>query len=377
MKIGIDVSQIVYGTGVSVYTKNLVESLLKIDDKDDFLLFGGGLRQLDTLRDYFSSLSSFKNVLGKTFFIPPKLADLLWNRLHILPVDSLLGKVDVFHASDWTQPPSNSAKVTTIHDFGFLRYPDTAHPKISAVMKGRFKWIKKEVDLVIAISQATKNDIVDILGISPEKVKVVYEALPQGVKKIEDKKFINEVKKRYRIKNNFLLSVATLEPRKNLKRVILAFKEIKKIIPEMQLVLVGKVGWDEEVRKMMGNRPKDIIFTGFIDEKDLLAFYSSATCFVFPSLYEGFGLPILEAMACGCPVVTSNISSMPEVGGQAAVLVEPLEVESISHGIIKAIKRKEDLIKKGFQQVDNFSWEKTAKETLKAYNEAIKIYNSR
>ena len=373
MKIGIDISQIVYGTGVSVYTKNIVKSLLKVDDKDEFLLFGGSLRQRKALKDFISSLSSYKNVSGKVFFIPPKLADILWNKLHILPIDNLIGKVDVFHSSDWTQPPSNSAKVTTIHDFGFLKYPSTAHPKISSVMKDRFKWIKKDVDLIIAISKATKNDIVDILGISPSKVKVVYEALPKDIKKVQNNKLIADVKKKYKIKNDFLLSVATLEPRKNLKRVILAFKEVKKIIPDMQLVLAGKLGWDQDIKKMMGKRPKDIIFTGFIDrEHELSSLYSSASCFVFPSLYEGFGLPILGAMVCGCPVVTSNISSMPEVAGDAAILVEPLEVESISHGVIKAIKEKDTLIKKGFKQIDNFSWEKAAKETLKVYKQAVK-----
>ena len=372
MKIGIDISQIVYGTGVSVYTKNLVKSLLEVDDKDEFLLFGGSLRQRKLLKDFISSLSSFRNVSGKVFFIPPKLADILWNKLHILPIDSLFGKVDVFHSSDWTQPPSNSAKVTTIHDFGFLKYPSTAHPKISSVMKNRFKWIKKDVDLIIAISKATKNDVVDILGIPPHKVKVVYEALPKDIKKVQNNKLIADIKKKYKIKNDFLLSVATLEPRKNLKRVILAFKEVKKIIPDMQLVLAGKFGWDQDIKKMMGKKPKDVIFTGFIDrEHELSSLYSSASCFVFPSLYEGFGLPILEAMVCGCPVVTSNISSMPEVAGDAAVLVEPLEVESISHGIIKAIKEKDTLIEKGFKQIDKFSWEKAARETLKVYKQAV------
>ncbi len=373
MKIGIDISQIVYGTGVSVYTKNLIHSLLKIDKKDEFFLFGGSLRQTDTLRDYLSSLSSFKNVSGKTFLIPPTLADFLWNKLHVLPIDRLIGPVDVFHSSDWTQPPTNSAKVTTIHDFGFLKYPDTAHPKISAVMKGRFKWIKKEVDLIIAISEATKKDVVNILGISPKKVKVVYEAPPTDIKKIKDQKIIDEVKKKYKIKGDFLLSVATLEPRKNLKRVILAFREVQKIIPQMKLVLAGKLGWDEEIKRIMGYQPKDIIFTGFINrERDLSALYSSASCFVFPSLYEGFGLPILEAMVCGSPVVTSDISSMPEVAGKAAVLVDPLEVESISHGITRAIRNKEELVKKGFKQAAKFSWEKTAKGTLDIYRQAIK-----
>jgi len=382
MKIGIDISQIVYGTGVSFYTQNLVENLLKIDKKNEYVLFGGSLRQQEKLRDFGA----------KVFPFPPSLADFVWNRLHILPVEKFIGSIDVFHSSDWTQPPTKAAKVTTIHDFGFLKYPETAHPKIAAVHKRRLEWVKKECDLIIAVSEATKKDIIEILGIPAEKIRVIYEATPTDIDRIEDQKVIDKVKKKFGVKGNYLLTVATLEPRKNLKRIIEAFKlfsngsngnrinsnrlEKNSGNSRMTLVIVGKAGWDEEISRLAKKQLSNIIFTGYINrEVELSAFYSGAACFVFPSLYEGFGLPILEAMKCGCPVVSSNLSSMPEVAGEAGILVDPLDVKDIAWGINEVIGdkgRRESLIKKGFEQVKKFSWEKTARETLKVYQQAVK-----
>ena len=368
MKIGLDISQIVYGTGVSVYTKNLIEALLRVDKENEYNLFFSSLRQ--NLGQKLKFKSQNYNLKVKSFKIPPSLLEPLWNLLHIIPVENFLGPIDVFHSSDWTQPPTKAAKVTTIHDFGFIKYPDTAHPKIKAVMTRRFKWIKREVDLIIAVSQATKKDIVEILGIPAEKIRVIYEGVSEDVKQIKEQKIIEEVKKKYGIKGAYLLSVATLEPRKNLKRIIKAFSLLKK--KDLSLVIVGKSGWDEEISQWaLKNKDQKIIFTGYVSHDDKVAFYSGATCFVFPSLYEGFGLPILEAMKCGCPVVTSNVSSMPEVAGEAGILVDPLNVKSIAEGINQAIKNRQELIKKGFAQVKKFSWEKTARETLRVYKEVV------
>lgn len=355
MKIGIDISQIVYGTGVSVYTQNLIENLHKIDKKNEYLLFGGSLRQKEKLKKFGAKVFSF----------PPTLADFVWNRLHLFPIENFLGAIDVLHSSDWTQPPTKAAKVTTIHDFGFLKYPEVAHPKIKAVMERRFKWIKKEVDLIIAVSQATKKDIMEILNIPEEKIRVIYEAVSEDVNQVKDQKIIEKVKKKYGLKGNYLLSVATLEPRKNLKRIIQAFALLK--TKNLKLVVAGKQGWGDFKNLSSTN----VIFTGYVSHEDKQALYSGATCFVFPSLYEGFGLPILEAMKCGCPVVTSNISSMPEVAGKAGILVDPLNVKNIAEGINQAIKDKKELINKGFEQVKKFSWEKTARETLKIYQESL------
>jgi len=287
-----------------------------------------------------------------------------------LPIENLIGPIDVFHSSDWTQPPTRAAKVTTIHDFGFIKYPDVAHPKIAAVMRRRLDLVKKESDLIIAVSEATKKDIVDLLGISAKKIRVIHEAVPEEFKSAPRKE-VERIKKRYKIKGNYLLSVSTLEPRKNLKRIIEAFSQLSTLNSQFNLVIVGKFGWGELPSSVI-RHSSSIIFTGYVPNKELPALYSGASCFTYPSLYEGFGLPILEAFACQCPVVTSNISSMPEVAGQAAVLVDPLDVKDIARGIKEVLENRKKLIKAGSDRVKQFSWEKAAKETLKVYQEAAK-----
>ena len=176
MKIGIDISQIVYeGTGVANYTRNLVENLLRIDKENEYILFFSSLR-----RRYKKLKIKYKKhkVKIKKFKIPPTFLDILWNRLHIFPIEWFIGKVDVFFSSDWTQPPTISAKkVTTIHDLSIFKFPKEHHPKIVATQKRRLKWVKKECDLVICDSESTKKDVMEILKIPEDKLRVVYPGL--------------------------------------------------------------------------------------------------------------------------------------------------------------------------------------------------------
>ncbi len=338
MKIGIDISQIVYsGTGVATYTKNLVEKLLEIDKKNEYVLFGSSLRRRQ-----------------KGFWpFPPTFLDLLWNQLHILPVENLIGKIDVFHSSDWTQPPTKAKKVTTIHDMVVYKFPHASHKNIVSVQKRRLGWVKKECDVVIAVSESTKKDIVEILGIKEEKIKVVYEAARSFFKK-SPKKYVGKP---------YILAVGTREPRKNLDRLVKAFKSLN--LKDVDLLIAGKHGWGKDIQ---GVKTLD-----YISPEGLVEFYSGAACFVYPSIYEGFGIPILEAFSCGCPVVTSNISSMPEVGGRAAIYADPLSISDIAEKIkyvldLSSSKRKE-LTERGISQAEKFSWEKAAKETIKIYEE--------
>ena len=340
MKIGIDISQIVYGTGVSVYTKNLVENLLKIDNRNEYIFFFASLRR--KIQNPNFKIQN-QNVKLKTFKIPPTLLEILWNRLHILPVEKFIGGVDVFHSSDWTEPPVKKAvKVTTIHDLAVLRYPETFPQKIVEVHKRKLEWVKKETRLIIAVSESTKKDIVELLGIKLEKIRVIYEAVGKEFEP-QDKNKIEKIKKKYGIKGDYLLAFSGPE-RKNLER-------IRQATEEFNLFVIGQP---------------------YVEHQDLPGLYSGALGLVYASLYEGFGLPILEAMACGCPVVTSNVSSMPEVAGKAAILVDHLSVENIKMGIKKMLKEREKLIKLGFRRVLDFSWQKTARQTLEIYEEAYK-----
>jgi len=358
MKIALDVSQVVYETGVSNYTKELVRNLLKVDSDNEYVFFGGALRQLNTLKEFLGGISG--NFSSKIFPIPPTLADIFWNRLHILPIEKFVGVVDVFHSSDWTQPPSNSFKVTTIHDLAPIRFPKLTHPKIYAAHKARLAWVKKEVDRIIVPSNATKNEMLKI-GFEEARIRVIPEA-PSDIFYQRGEEEVKKLRVKYGIFGKFIISVG-VGPRKNTERLIKAFDLVRE--GDLKLVLVGRVqGKSIESR--------NIRILGHVGSEELPALYRGAEALVYPSLYEGFGLPILEAFASGIPVVTSNLSSMVEVAGDAAVLIDPYEVESIVEGIRKALRGKIGLIRKGFRQVKKYSWEKTAKMTLDVYSEAKK-----
>lgn len=355
MKIGIDISPVLYGTGVSRYTKNLVANLLKLNSGDDYVLFGGSLRRRGELTKFISTLSG--TFVSKVFCYPPTLADIVWNRLHKLKVEKFIGEIDIFHSSDWTQPPTDAFKVTTIHDLIPLRFPKYVHPQIVSVHKRRLEWVKKEVDRVIVPTKATKEDVVSY-GIAEEKIRVIPEAseyFPSNRTRVE------EVKRKYSLRTKYLLAVG-LSPYKNTERIINAF-DLVGGGKDLKLVIVGRPNF-VDIKERRG-----VVFAGSVSDKDLSALYTGAESLVFPSLYEGFGLPILDAFNCGVPVVTSDLSAMPEVAGGAAVLVDPYNVNSIAEGIQVALRGRKGLIEKGFKRAKQFSWVKTAQETLGVYKE--------
>jgi len=298
----------------------------------------------------------------------------LWNRFHKVNIEKLIGKVDIFHSSDWLQPPSQAVKITTIHDLIIYRYPESFSRRgghnIVENQKRRLNWVKKESDLILADSQSTKSDIVSFLEIPEKKVKVVYLAADESFKPQPDNK-IKQVKEKYKLNKQYILCVGAREPRKNFEGAINAFNQLDKNYQDFDLVIVGKFGWGEDTDKFKVQSAK-LKVLGFVPQEDLPALYSGASCFVYPSFYEGFGLPVLEAMSCGCSVVTTNKGSLAEIAGNAAQLVDPLSIENICDGIKKAIKNRSDHIEAGFKQAAKFSWNRAIKETLQAYREVYK-----
>lgn len=357
MRVGIDVSQAVYGTGVGDYTINLVRWLVHLDKEDEFILFGGALRRRQELTHLFPNT---QNCTLKTFLFPPIVANIFWNDLHKLPIEKFIGNVDIFHSSDWAQPPTSAFKITTIHDLASLRLPQYTPKKVIEAHSKRLKWIAREVDKIIAVSSFTKQEAVELLEIDPERIVVIPEAADERIQK-KEASVVQKTKDKFDINGKYILMVGT-NPRKNLNRIIQAFEHSKQVVDT--LVVVG----DKPKEATLGGQ--NIVYTGFTNFEDLSALYSGAEVLVYASLYEGFGQPILEAMKIGVPVVTSNISSMPEVAGDAAVLVDPLKVESIAAGVSQACRSKEWWVKKGLARVKEFSWEDTAKLTLRVYKEA-------
>lgn len=366
MRIAIDISPIIYGSGVSVYLTNLLTEILRLDRQNDYLLFGGSLRRQEELRYKARALSPKAKV--KTLPFPPFAADLVWNRLHLVKPEVLLGRLDLFHSSDWTQPPTRAAKVTTIHDLSFLRWPESVHPKVYAAQRRRLTWVKKEADAIIAVSEATKKETVELLQIPPEKITVIHEALPLDAGKPADKKVLSKLKDKFGITRPYYFAYGSQAPRKNIDRVVEAFAGLNKS-GDYQLVIIGEYHLAKPV--------PGVVATGFLTRPELLTVFAGAEALVYPSLYEGFGLVILEAFSYGVPVVTSKVSSMPEVAGEAAVLVDPESVGSIRRGMERAFRNRADLSRLGRQRLKHFSWEKAARETIAVYEKSLREKNIR
>lgn len=351
MRIAIDVSQIIYDTGVSVYTRELVMGLAKSFPEDEYILFGGSLRRAAEIRQFADKLSLASVITP----ISPSFADILWNRLHIVNIEKIVGKVDLFHSSDWSEPPTNAPKVTTIHDLAPLLLPEFTHPKIVAAHKRRLYWVAKESSAVIVPSEASKRDVCG-LGIDEKLISVIPEGLRADIKRASLGE-IARVAKKYRINGKYAIAIGN-NPRKNTQRIAEAFSKAKSEANLSSLVVVGRS--QDKVHR-------GAIYTGHVSTEDLAALYSGASVLVYPSLYEGFGLPILEAFSCKVPVVTSDGSSMAEIASGAAELVDPYSIDSISEGILKALSHKKQLIAKGAARVKDFSWDKNVVKTHELY----------
>lgn len=374
MIIGIDASAIVYNTGVSDYTLNLIKNLLKIDRHNTYKLFFSSFRQ--PVPEALTKLSSVANVKLYPFKLPPTLLDFLWNRLHLFPVEWFIGKCDIFHCSDWTQPPALKAKtVTTIHDLVPFLYPEWSHPKIIASHTRKMYWAVRECRHFICVSQNSQKDLLHLFPhIAPNHTSVIYEAA-------EDKygdflKLSPGMQNQKKIQINclygldkYILVQGTREPRKNLARLIEAFTLFRQHHPnsKVEMAITGKYGWGKELP--VPNNPW-VKILGFIPEKDLVALHASALFMAYPSLYEGFGLPLVKSMKVGVPVLTGNTSSLPEITGRGGILVDPNSVDEILKGLEKLINSpalRTRLSRKALIQSSRFSWSKTAKETLNVY----------
>jgi glycosyltransferase involved in cell wall biosynthesis len=363
MKIAIDITQAIYGTGVSIYTKNLVANLIKQHPEDQFILFGGSLRR----RHELSTLAKKLKGLPKIYPFPPTLMDFIWNSLHLIPVETFTGPVDLVHTSDWTEPPANCPKVTTVHDLIPFKYPQTTTDSIRHAHKKKLAWVIRESNKIIAVSESTKKDLISILRVPEEKITVIPEGVEERYRP-QPPEMIERVKKHYQTGDEYLFTLSTIEPRKNQAALIQAFEIVRRDYPRLKLLIAGRLRQDGSLPKAEG-----VITPGYIPDADMPALYSGCQVFVFPSLYEGFGLPPLQAMACGAPVAVSNVSSLPEVVGEAGVLFDPRDPQEIAAGIIEAIQNRSQLRPKSLTQASKFSWKTAAEDTYKVYQELLNI----
>jgi len=302
---------------------------------------------------------------------------ILWENL-ILPHVLNKRKIDLLHAAGFTLPRRISCKsVITIFDMTFFTMPQFHLASKVAYFQKMIPVALKRADMIIAISEQTKNDIIYTSGVTENKIKVIYVGIGKEFRIIDDKDAVERIKQKYGLPKKYILFVGTIEPRKNITGLVSAYAKIKKNGCEHKLVVVGKRGWSyREIFTTIKNLnlENEVIFTGYVDAEDLPFIYNGASVFVYPSFYEGFGIPILEAMSCGVPVVTSNVSSLPEITGEAALLIEPENIEVMSASIDKVLKDPDianNMIQKGLDRAKLFSLEKMVKETVEVYNKVL------
>jgi len=371
MRIGIDYTPAVrQRAGIGRYTRGLVQGLAQIDRENQYVLLVAGREEAGP--EVAPTSSNFQ---VKQVFLSEKTLTLLWHRLHFpLPVDLLVGRVDMFHSPDFVSPPlGRGASVVTVHDLSFLRHPQCAEVGLRTYLMRAVPRAVRQADLVLADSESTREDLVSLLEVAPGKVRVVYAGVEENLAEAANEEAQQAVKARFGLDFPFLLYVGTLEPRKNLLRLLEAYAQLRGRGLAHRLVLAGIKGWlyEDIFRRAEELRLGDsLVFTGYVCEAELPALYSLAEVFVFPSLYEGFGLPPLEAMACGTPVVASNVSAMPEVLGGAALLVNPHDVEALAAAVEQVVRDssvRAQLIEKGRARVKLFTWKRSAQSLLEAY----------
>jgi glycosyltransferase involved in cell wall biosynthesis len=265
--------------------------------------------------------------------------------------------------------------VTTVHDFSFHRFPET-HPKDRiAHFQKRFLTNVKRSNRIITVSTYVKTEAMEFLRVPSEIVTPIHLGVDRGTFKIYDRRSLDRWKGELGLPENFILFIGTREPRKNLKRLLEAYLQLPASIKkEFKLLLIGPRGWNDESESARGKLGDRVITMGYLEPAKLAYVYNLAKLFVFPSVYEGFGLPPLEAMACGCPAVVSNVSSLPEVCGEAAYYVDPEDPSTIAAGICKVlegVELRQALISKGLERAAGFSWERTAGETLAVFRDVL------
>lgn len=268
-------------------------------------------------------------------------------------------------------------KVVSIMDLSYIHYPELFLSNDLYKLKNWTEYGVKNSKKIITISEFTKSEIIKYYRVKKENITVAYPSIAERYQKIsESKDKINnnsDLINKYKIKNEYILYIGTLQPRKNISRLIGAYYELlkKTTNKKINLVIVGKKGWlyDEMFEKVKSlGLQENVIFLDFIPDEDMSEIYRNAKCFILPSLYEGFGIPVIEAMACGTPTVISNTSSLPEVGGNASMYIDPESRESITNGLIKAISltqtQRQEYIDNGYKQLKKFSWRKSAQIVL-------------
>ena len=361
--------------GIGRYVRELTGAVSAIDSSNAYRLFVAG-----------SSVSQLDEPPGENFaWAPTRISERwlarLWRRAGIrLPIEMFIGPVDLYHATDFVLPPtlSRTRTLLTVHDLSFVRVPSAASPALKAYLDAVVPNSVETADHILADSEATKADLIELYGTRENKITVLYSGVNERFGRVDDTEELHRTRLKYGLADfNYILSVGTVQPRKNYSRVVEALSTIRQSGQDLHYVIAGGVGWleDELLRRIERSGMAEYVhLLGLVDDADLPALYSGARMLVMVSLYEGFGLPVLEAMACGTPVVTSNLSSLPEVGGSAALLVDPHDKAAVRQAILNLEtddKTRERLVQAGYQRAKGFTWARAARQLKSIYDELL------
>ncbi len=369
MRVCIDVSAAVHRrAGLGRYAQELIGALAATQSGEcDYVAFyhQRGQAHLQPPLDRLPRITTPLSV--KPWRLATMLAYLSGARM-----DGMFPRVDLFHAAEHLLPRfGHIPSVFTLHDLIF-RFDPGSHKALNRIylnaMAPRFL---RAAHAIIAVSECTKRDAVRLYNISPEKIHVIYEGVDPRFKPITDAQVLTAARRRYNLPERFVLYVGTIEPRKNLPALFTAFSSLQDPTPNLKLVIAGKTGWlTEETFERAKALGDSVIFTGYVADADLAALYTLAELLVLPSIYEGFGLPVLEAMACGTPVACSNVSSLPEIAGDAALLFDPRDARSMAEAITRALSDpplRAEMRARGLARAARFTWADAARQTYLVY----------
>ncbi len=379
-RIGIDVtSALTQGGGIGRYTRELLHALVAQNDHD--------LRQLHLFSAKPPVKTPVDNPLPddhRVTYTPSRIDERwlyrLWYRFRLpLPVQWTTGRLDLFHSPDFVLPPVANGIPTllTVHDLSFVHYPHVFTPALVNYLNKVVPWSVGRATHILADSAATKHDLVDLWGVPDSKVTVLYSGVNEIFHPVTASAQLQAVREKYRLGDRpYIFTVGTIQPRKNYQMLIRSFARVAERFPH-NLVIAGGKGWlyDDILREVAAQGLDGrVIFAGFVDDEDLPALYSGATLYAFPSIYEGFGLPLLEAMACGVPVINSDASCLPEVAGTATRQLAAEDEGGWSEQMIDLLAddgARQAMITAGYEQAKLFRWSKSAVQLLGIYDDLV------
>lgn len=376
MRIAIDYTPaIAQRAGIGRYTRDLVDALARVDTADRFTLFSA---ERSTAERGFPRAA---NMTARVFDVGNRRMTIFWQRLRApVPAELFMGNADVIHGPDFILPPALRARrVVTIHDLAFLTHPECALPKLVAYLSRVVPRALAAADAVIAVSERTAADLHTLLGVPREKITVIPLGVDPAFTLRVDAAAVAALRERYALAGPVALAVGTIEPRKNYEGLIAAFDQARREPGGPQtLVIAGRKGWLYEgvfaAVERLGLSER-VRFLDYIPDGELATLYAAADVLAMPSLYEGFGIPVLEAMASGTPVVCSDGGSLPEVAGDAAVVVPVSDTEALSRALARVASDGElraALIAKGLERVQGYTWDAAARAHVQVYHAAAK-----